>query len=880
MTNKKSTKRALLLSALSLLLCVSMLIGSTFAWFTDEVTSSGNKIISGKLDVDLIDASGKSLENETLQFVDKDGKEILTQILWEPGCTYKLEPVKVKNNGNLWLKYEIVISGIEGNAKLLEAIEWKVEGAALTGTLEPDATTDALQITGHMKEEAGNEYQGLEMDGISITVYATQMNAESDSFGPDYDKSAPLLVWDGSVDTSWYDASVDTYELSSPAKLAGLAELVNGGNSFAGKTIKLAADMDLNNIAWKAIGTGAANFNGKFYGNGFTIYNLNVSGTEGVGLIAFAGNAAHIEGVHIVGANVKGEHYVGAVLGYGYLAADCLKNCVVENAIVYAGAGAAKADGDKVGAIAGWTSNGNIIGNKAIDCKIYGCRDMGGIVGYVNGENRAVEVSGNTVENVTISVIAVDNYSEPEKMGTNINDTVGRTGSSVTVKNNSGKITKETNAVVAATSDELKAAAAEGGEVVVVAGNYKFPANKDFNQNTTLVCSPATVFEGNSGLNINGATVVGATFSNDSGNAVGGTINGTFKDCDFTGYNALRGCYAGETVVFEDCTFSGDVYGIHFDGGKNDVIFRRCVFSGFNAMGNAISKLTMEDCTFKPGKSAYNGINLWGNTDMTNCTFVFDGTKTEWIDLCSENITGTFTDCVVTDGTNTTDIAKVVTKRHDSAKIIVDNIQVVTSNDNLKAAVAAGATKVLLADGEYDLNGIQKDGLTLIGVGNEVKVANTTRFASGKAVGAITKAIKMENVTITNTVYTMENGSNATFTNVYFAAGFRQGYGKAVVFTDCTFGSNSEGYALHFQTDAASEGGLIKLNGCKFEGGKVHLGGKRAYEFTNCDFAAGTDFQVWSNITLDGCTVDGAEVTAANVTTMFPKLDTAKVTIK
>jgi hypothetical protein len=135
-------------------------------------------------------------------------------------------------------------------------------------------------------------------------------------------------------------------------------------------------------------------------------------------------------------------------------------------------------------------------------------------------------------------------------------------------------------------------------------------------------------------------------------------------------------------------------------------------------------------------------------------------------------------------------------------------------------------------------------------------------------------------MTITNTVYTMADGGDATFTDVYFAAGFRQGYGKNVVFTDCTFGSNSEGYALHFQTDSGDEGGNIVLNGCEFEGGKVHLGGKRAYTFTNCDFAAGTDFQVWSGVTLEGCTVDGVAITAENIDTFFPNLNLAKVTLK
>jgi len=210
-----------------------------------------------------------------------------------------------------------------------------------------------------------------------------------------------------------------------------------------------------------------------------------------------------------------------------------------------------------------------------------------------------------------------------------------------------------------------------------------------------------------------------------------------------------------------------------------------------------------------------------------------------------------------------------------TAKAMVD------SADALKAAIDSGKTTILLKNGtDYDLNGIQKDGLTLIGWGEGVEIANTTKYASGKSIGAIWKAINLKNMTITNTVYTMADGSNATFEDVTFAAGFRQGYGKGVVFTNCTFGSNSEGYALHFQTDSASEGGVINLTGCNFNGGKVHLGGKRAYAFSGCEFATGTDFQVWSNISLENCTVGGVAVTASNMATLFPNLDAAKVTLK
>ena len=192
MAKTKSTKRALLMSALSLLMCVSMLIGSTYAWFTDSVTSSVNTIQAGTLQVDIIDANGASLEGKTLAFEDKD-----SSTLWEPGCTYKLQPVRVKNAGTLALKYSLVINGLTGDAKLLEAIEWtvtlggqEVSLTGFTGELKANETSEELVITGHMKEEAGNDYQGLTIDNISITVNATQLTYEADSFDNMYDEAA------------------------------------------------------------------------------------------------------------------------------------------------------------------------------------------------------------------------------------------------------------------------------------------------------------------------------------------------------------------------------------------------------------------------------------------------------------------------------------------------------------------------------------------------------------------------------------------------------------------------------------------------------------------------------------------------------------------
>ena len=210
MTNRKSTKRALLGSIMAMVLCLAMLIGATFAWFTDTASTGVNKIQAGNLDValEMKDAAGQwvSAEGKTLDFVKAAAGE---QVLWEPGCTYTLPELRVVNNGNLALKYKLVISGIRGDAELNNVIDWTMtlDGAAYTLGEEHHlaakngATVDAdvLTISGKMQESAGNEYMNESIDGIAITVVATQDTVESDSFGTQYDKDAeyPVAVTTG-----------------------------------------------------------------------------------------------------------------------------------------------------------------------------------------------------------------------------------------------------------------------------------------------------------------------------------------------------------------------------------------------------------------------------------------------------------------------------------------------------------------------------------------------------------------------------------------------------------------------------------------------------------------------------------------------------------
>ena len=203
MTNHKSTKRALLGSVMAMVLCLAMLVGATFAWFTDTASTGVNKIQAGNLDValEMKDAAGQwvSAEGKTLDFVkaaDAKGEAIL----WEPGCTYTLPELRVVNNGNLALKYKVTITGINGSAKLNDVIDWTINDADLSAdhSLAAGATSEALTIKGHMKESAGNEYMNESIDGIAITVAATQDTVEYDSLGNTYDKDAeyPIVAMD------------------------------------------------------------------------------------------------------------------------------------------------------------------------------------------------------------------------------------------------------------------------------------------------------------------------------------------------------------------------------------------------------------------------------------------------------------------------------------------------------------------------------------------------------------------------------------------------------------------------------------------------------------------------------------------------------------
>ena len=204
----KSKKSALLMSFTSLLICFAMLVGSTFAWFTDTATTGVNRIVSGKLKVDIVDGTTER-HLEKLSFQNKESSD---NILWEPGVTFLTQGFKIKNDGNLVLKWKMTVDkGVKGETDQFDLkdvinfsivtidntadtpVETEVDLAAFEGKL-PSGMSEVYYLKGHMQEEAGNDYQNLSLNDITVTVYATQLNHEKDSYGPGYDENAEYPI--------------------------------------------------------------------------------------------------------------------------------------------------------------------------------------------------------------------------------------------------------------------------------------------------------------------------------------------------------------------------------------------------------------------------------------------------------------------------------------------------------------------------------------------------------------------------------------------------------------------------------------------------------------------------------------------------------------
>ena len=255
MTNQKTLRRSLLSSVIALLVCFAMLLGTTFAWFTDSVTSKSNKIVSGTLKVDLevLGEDGNYTSVRDMQ------DPIFNYDKWEPGYT-EVKTLKIQNEGSLALKYQLNVVAQNADCILANVIDvymcfgepngtkftdnnwWHCgtlakmmadENGFTQGKLLPVGATYDGELLGengvaigeitatialHMQETADNQYQGLDLGNIDIRLLATQWTYEKDSYDDQYDKDA--FVADYYVSTA--DSLIEKLESAKEGEVVGM----------------------------------------------------------------------------------------------------------------------------------------------------------------------------------------------------------------------------------------------------------------------------------------------------------------------------------------------------------------------------------------------------------------------------------------------------------------------------------------------------------------------------------------------------------------------------------------------------------------------------------------------------------------------------------
>lgn len=370
MTKRRSTKRALLSSVVALLLCFSMLLGSTFAWFTDSVVSANNVITAGNLDIDV----QYTLDGENWKSLD-GAQDLFKKGLWEPGHT-EVVALKIENKGSLALKYAANMNIVnETFGKTKDNSDIKLSEILTVSTLVQQANDEMgigeiarmlafasengiryentalfkdanvlredvelhpgvshyMIVKVDMAETVGNEanHNGTNIPEINfgINVLATQYTYENDSFGNQYDKDAeyPTLPknWDGTLDKSWFDADIAAaatpenpveFTVDTAEEFFGFINLANT-NSFKNVTVKLACDIDMSGQNYNTGGSIAAYspaFSGTLDGCGHTISNMTASNswTYANALFRSIGNDATIK--NLVFDNVDINNAAGA----------------------------------------------------------------------------------------------------------------------------------------------------------------------------------------------------------------------------------------------------------------------------------------------------------------------------------------------------------------------------------------------------------------------------------------------------------------------------------------------------------------------------------------------------------------------------------------
>ena len=642
MTNNKSTKRTLLSSVLALVLCFAMLLGSTFAWFTDEVTSSKNIIQSGKLEVKMEWAEGDE-DPTAVTYQDASEGAIFNNTLWEPGYT-EAKHIKISNIGNLALKYQmrILANGVvseladvidvyyydeatqltANNYKtgtklgtLSEVLHNNIDGETnenaisnvISGALLPEGEEDTdstdkvyvgektITLALHMQEDAGNEYQNLSIGtDFSIQLLATQYTYEEDSFGTNYDSGADFAPQETPVAT--------VYALSK-SKLEGITGGLTGMSLDIGYSFQPTETYD------QAMASEAADWHADFYVyadatvpansmslagyynafNGSTIDGQTLSPTSWIELTSSTAIEANT-GIRLIADGMNGgKTNTGITVPYNMI-------CSLGND----GTGFLCGATDLTGANAGTTLT--------VELRLYKT--------LPEGHEAHTLADGSTCNGNTA------NCETGEYV------TVGTTTYTFESKADSNK------PAYAVDNDALESAIESGASTVKLgAGEYTIPSTVAGKDITVVGSGENTVFDFTTNYGVSDANL---TFENLKITGVNSnTMNGygiqhttgevVYRNCTFE--NAVTSEFYGD-VYYYDCTFVGTYYIATY--AVDSATFVGCTFDRTDSRallvyshGNNPVNVVVKDCTFTADAKGYTSAPAWTaaiEVDTTNIT--------------------------------------------------------------------------------------------------------------------------------------------------------------------------------------------------------------------------------------------------------------------
>lgn len=804
MTKTKSTKHALLSSVIALFLCFTMLLGTTFAWFTDSVTSANNIIKSGTLNVEMYYADGSKTvpaDNST-DWKNAQGVAIYTaNQLWEPGYT-DAKHIKISNEGTLALKYQLAIIPTGTVSELAEVIDVylyeiantdanatqvatrdEVDPAMYVGTLADVISKGIVQgtlaadtdytttIVLKMRENAGNEYQDKSIgDNFTIQLLATQLNSEKDSFDTDYDKDA------------WMDG-MQVYTASDlQAALSNGKDVVLMNDIEVTNTVKVPARP----VTARSVDDIVIDLNGK------TLTGKGVTPLQVIGCaVTVTGGKLVVNGVNDGNASAI-DVGAGATLTFKDATIESSANGIYDlggNNTIVIESGSISATGDDTVAVA--TDSTLIINGGTFT----------GTWGLYAWDNANVTVNGGTFNGL---IQGEPNAKIAVKGGIFTDEYVANyAASGYHALPTDGKyyIVPENIDAVVSTNEELQAAVNDcKEEIILTEGEFTVDLYNIVARDSLTITGQGAATK----LNFKNLQVRLSQFKSLTINnlEMGRMLNKGWGQ-----------------IVFGSSTEAGGVYTIS-----------ECIFNGVGTQGIYINQtvdatFNVENCTFNGDFGREGAITIQDNpvkftVNVTDCEFNNIPETSHEIYTARNNTTG--------DG---------------EWALNVDGKRTAVHSGSLKNAAADGAEVVYFMDGEY--------GVIDVCVGRKLTIlphdGATVKFAgiNGQRNNNASD-ITIMGITIDNSLAT-EGWYTGTAQKIKPCVGV---WGGDYTFVDCTFFVTGEsGAETGVMSWWTTNHGTMTFKGCTFNGGNGSARGMQIYgnydlNVEDCTFTTAKDYSI------------------------------------